>query len=184
MKEKQMKKVWILIIVIVIFIWPLGYFLIWKQCGIPIGEKIEASAIVTLVFATIFYAIQTERLVREEKKKRDAELWARTIEEFCIVFLDKVKEYLEVFLSQKDLNQMISVSNEISRLISVKGYMISKETIKRILELSKDFLWVGSDISRELIEKVRESLKEAVKIINDEKKRLDDKLRKLYGIER
>lgn len=183
MKKERLFIFWLLAIIIA------SVLLIFLKPQETINNIIQAIAIITLIFVTWVYAKRTKDLVdqekislEEEKKKRDAEFWARAIEEFYIVFLDKVKEYLEVFWPLKDLNQKISLRNEISKLIGVKGYMISKETKKRILELSNDFLWVDSGVPGELIEKAKKSLIAAVKIIDDEKKRLDDKLRKFYEV--
>jgi len=184
MKKERLFIFWLLAIIVA------SVLLIFLKPQETINNIIQAIAIITLIFVTWVYAKRTKDLVdqekislEEEKKKRDAEFWARAIEEFYIVFIDKVKKYLEVFWSLEDLDQKISLRNEISRLIAEKGYMISKETKKRILELSNDFLLVDSGASRELIEKAKKSLKAAAGIINDEKKILDDKIRKFYEVE-
>ncbi len=54
-------------ILLFLFLWLLACFTIYLQT-LQIGDKIQAWAIITLVFITLFYAIQTQRLVKQENR--------------------------------------------------------------------------------------------------------------------
>ena len=103
MKRKQMKigwqwkkdvweKIWEWIkrirkVVTIISIWfVIG--LIINQQKLQISNKIQAWAIVTLVFITGIYAYQTHKTVKEAEKRRKADYWERRIKEFYKPFWD------------------------------------------------------------------------------------------------
>jgi hypothetical protein len=68
--------------------------------NIPLGDRIQAASMITLVFITLFYAVQTQALVKEErraleegKKKRSADFGERKM----IVLLGPLSDKLKVF---------------------------------------------------------------------------------------
>ena len=69
-------------LIILVFIWILASIAILILLCPQIDEMVQAETIITLVFVTIFYAIQTQKLVRQEKisleeqkKKNLANFW-------------------------------------------------------------------------------------------------------------
>ena len=82
-----------------ITLWFLACFIIYKQTDFLISDKIQAWAIVTLVFVTLYYARQTHNLVKEEKKRRQAEYGERYIQNFYNPLKLKLRD-LEFILEQ------------------------------------------------------------------------------------
>ena len=64
------KKVWLGTVGVAL--WLSASFIIYKQTDLLISDKIQAWAIVTLVFVTLYYARQTQNLVAQEKESLDA----------------------------------------------------------------------------------------------------------------
>lgn len=98
---KREKWIWVLWPLIALGIIPLFYFVskgeplfFWRDL---IHNIVQAEAIINLVFITLYYAIQTRRLVEEERKifkreekRRNADYKERKLEEFFYPFFFKI----------------------------------------------------------------------------------------------
>jgi len=78
------------LIILCLLIIALVSIILWNiEAQGKISNMIQAGAIIALVFFTLFYAIQTQRLVEkqeksiiEERKRRDAEFADRKLQDF------------------------------------------------------------------------------------------------------
>lgn len=86
------KKSWktILVAIISVFSWLIVCFIIHMQ-NLNVSDKVQAWAIITLVYITLYYAIQTQKLVEqerisleEERKIRIANFGEKRLKEFYL----------------------------------------------------------------------------------------------------
>ena len=194
MKGKQMKKVWrwmkrIWIVVIVIFILLLACFFIWKQCGIQIGDKIEASAIVILVFITGIYAYQTHKTVKEAEKRRKADYWERRINKFYKPFFDKLNK-MSNKVNKDTIGKKITenILKDVEDFCWKRRYMIPIDTFKKINELHFNLFIASIDIAQfddkeveELLRQFRMAESKVRKLIVNELESIEASIRKIYG---
>ena len=153
--KKVGKFLWILIrktweFIIGIAFWFLTCIIIYKQAEIQITDKIQAWAIVTLIFVTIFYAIQTQRLVQQGKislkdqiKKRNADYGEKLLQNFFLPLIFKFID-LEAIIKKipglSELNNKIrpavEIVNEITGLYKKYGYIATKEMMGSLANIS------------------------------------------------
>ncbi len=140
-----MKKVWLGTIGIAL--WLSACFIIYKQTDLLISDKIQALAIVTLIFVTIFYAIQTQRLVKQEKisleeqkKKNHADFWERKLKEYFLPVRIALMDFIGL-LSIKALPSD-EIKKEVLKIsdLFAKAIMMSKETMDSLNSLMDEFL--------------------------------------------
>ena len=94
-----MKNYWVFIIIG----WALFALIIYCQSDLELNEKIEAWSILSLVSITLYYAIQTQNLVEEEKQNRIAEFWEKRILDFYKPFIDRLED-IKIELRKKGGN--------------------------------------------------------------------------------
>jgi len=126
--------------------------------SLKLSDRIQAVSILTLVFITWFYAVQTQDLVKEqrraleeEKKKRDAEFGEKRITVFLgplsamleeyndalgLVHTDGVEFNREDF--RADLNQLRSQLDRIEGLFRANMYMANDNYAGKLSNLIRD----------------------------------------------
>jgi hypothetical protein len=189
MKGKQMKKVWRWIVVIAIFILLSACFFIWKQCGIQIGDKIEASAIVILVFITGIYAYLTHKTLKEAEKRRKADYWERRIIKFYKPFFDKLNKMGNT-VNKDTIGKKITenILKDVENFCWERRYMIPIDTFKKINELHTDLFIASIDIAQfdnkeveEFLRQFRMAESKVRKLIVNELESIEASIRKIYG---
>ncbi len=204
MKRKQMKigwqwkkdvwkKIWEWIkriwkVVTIISIWfVIG--LIINQQKLQISNKIQAWAIVTLVFITGIYAYQTHETVKEAEKRRKADYWERRIKEFYKPFWDRLNTVRnEIKIDTLGERRTVEILKDVEDFLWEKSYMIPIDTFNKINELHTE-LFIGSiDIAqfdnkkvKELLRQLRRAESKVRTIIVDELKSIEASIRKIYG---
>lgn len=180
--------------------------IIWIIVSIPIlimlcpevGEMIQAEAIITLVFVTIFYAKQTKDLVRqeqlslkEEKKKIAAGFWEGRLKEFYLP-LNFIILKLQAAIKVKPIpfDEITKITEEVIKLLN-KGYLITVEFsksqapfLKQFTDFSKSlliFIVKGSVPEESWINETFEKSEDLRKIIEKEKKIIEYKINEVYG---
>jgi hypothetical protein len=191
---KKWREVLICLVLFFIFAAPV---LIIK--GIGISDKIQAMAIIGLIFITAFYAIQTQKLVEEERKKRYAEFGMQRIQKFLRPLLKRLDSFkdsvsqiaeaskypllnnfensLGIFRAQLNETkeffiEYLFMTNPIIRY----GYLkITKMTILKSIEnRSEEFVTYWT-------EKIDEYIGELETEVNNEISRICKNIRKTYG---
>lgn len=134
-------------LIILVFIWILASIAILILLCPQIDEMVQAETIITLVFVTIFYAIQTQKLVRQEKisleeqkKKNLANFWEGRLKEYFLPLRTALPQLLGL-LSVKPLPSD-EIKKSISKCLDLisKSILISKETTKSSFSLMEEFL--------------------------------------------
>ena len=155
-------------------VWLIVCYLIYFQTSINVSDKIQALAIVTLVFVTIFYAYQTQRLVEEEKKRREAEFGLKLLFEInkpiltiLIMLVKSIKQgnlsrdefsNFAYGLSDKALDYHFLMGGETSTALSnVQNNLIKIKNYRNINEVDK-----------EQKEEILLSIKKAIKLLMNE----------------
>jgi hypothetical protein len=76
---------------IAVIVWAAIIAAIFIFGNMALGDRIQAASVITLVFITWFYAFQTQRLVDEDMKRRNAEFGMQRIEKFLRIFLQHLE---------------------------------------------------------------------------------------------
>jgi hypothetical protein len=177
------KFLWFIIIALILCWAAIFHFL----CG-QTNNIIQAIAITTLVFVTIYYARQTWALVEEGKKKRDANFWERRINEFYEPFIVKLNELKKELHEDRDTREMMEMMNkiwkELYHILYSKGYMTSEKTLKEIAKLTQAISEAEEDRERESYKKYYAVEQATRKIILKEWDELEHLLREFYGVEK
>lgn len=150
-----MKKVWIWLkknwgIILGIVLLFSGCFIIYKQTELQISDKIQAWCILTLVFITGFYAVQTQKLVEQQKNFLNEELIRRSIE-------FREKRFRELY------SPLGTLTAELSRALEHEPNSVGKieslisETINLVY---KYYYMLSSDATTKLIMEMVNFLKE------------------------
>lgn len=176
------KRIWK--VVTIISIW-LVIGLIINQQKLQISNKIQAWAIITLVFITGVYAYHTRRLVDEEKKRRNSDYWAKTITEFYEPLTKKLNDIeAEIHKSPINREKMDELKEDIRYFIWRKRYMVSRKTAEKIENLLLDIWMANFEKSSFAFEQYYKANDEARKIIIKEWGAVEDKIRKIYAIKK
>ena len=177
-------------LIILVFIWILASIFVLILLCPQIDEMIQAEAIITLVFVTIFYAIQTQKLVKqekisleEEKKRRTVDFWQSRLIEFFLplrINLQKLQEIVMEFrpFSSDEFSKTLS---EFIELMS-KAYMLSPELNNSLIS----FLNMFKFQKREKVEEaekyaINEQSEELLKKVNIEIRIFEYKINEIYG---
>jgi hypothetical protein len=156
-----------------------------------INDWVLAYSTVTLVFVTIYYAIQTQRLVQQEKlnldesiKKRHIDFLERKINEFYAPFIDVFNSsWEELHRAELNLPLLWDLRLKSQRLLWDKGYLISAETFKKIDHwLGTLFLAIGNTERAPHYDNHRDSDRDVRKKINEEWAETENKIREFYGV--
>jgi hypothetical protein len=75
-----------------LYILALSWLIIFSMKNLSPDAKIQAALMALLIIITGFYALQTQRLVQEEKKRRAAEFGMQRIEKFLRPLLQMLNE--------------------------------------------------------------------------------------------
>jgi len=171
--------------------------IIWIIISIPIlimlypkvGEMIQAEAIITLVFVTIFYAVQTQKMVKEEEKRRKADYWERRIKEFYKPLWDRLNTVRnEIKIDTLGEGRTVEILKDVEDFLWEKRYMIPIDTFNKINELHTELFIASIDIAqldnkevKELLKQLRRAESKVRTIIVDEWKSIEASIRKIYG---
>ncbi|MGB2764118.1 MAG: hypothetical protein WBC20_06860 [Candidatus Aminicenantaceae bacterium] len=184
-------------LMIIGIIWIIVSILILIILCPEVGEMIQAEALITLVFVTIFYAKQTQNLVEQEKisledqkSKRRADYGEKKLKEFYNPLKYKIHKLKNTIIVQPNLiKPIILLYNDILKLGSEHEYFVKKENEEVIVELL-NVLWEIKDINILNKEKVKvwkkKGLIEAEKVINIVKKEINivkKEIDKVYGFD-
>lgn len=149
-------------LIILAFIWILVSIVVLVLLCPETSEMIQAEAIATLVFVTIFYAVQTHRLVEkqeksttEERKRRDAEFADRKLQEFLSPMIFNLVLLEFTLTDMKSLAELprfspglISIIEEMAKLMKQYMYLLPEETIidfGGVSEINKKALLLKDD---------------------------------------
>ena len=162
---------------ILILVWILLY---------PEKDKIiQAELIVILVFITLFYAIQTQRIVKEERKKNTADFWEKRLVEFYKPFIDKLNN-MKTAVYKKPINKdrISEIYQNTKNLIWKRDYMISEKTCKKIEKLIILLSEIQDYREGDSLKEFTDLEKEVRKIVINEWNDIKYSLRKIYAIEK
>ena len=155
-------------------------------------EIIQAELIVILVSITLFYAIQTQRLVKEEKrlvkeekKKNTADFWEKRLVEFYKPFIDKLNNMKNaVYTKPINKDRIFEIYKNTTDLIWKRDYMISEKTCKKIEKLTMILFETQNYRERDSLKEFTDLEEEVRKIIVNEWNDIKNALRKIYAIEK
>ena len=174
------KKVWQ--VAIAVLVWLLLCCIIYAQTEIQISDRIQALAIITLVFVTIFYARQTQRLVKEQQKKWTADFWEDRIIKFYKPFMERLDTIrIKIHRKKKNPEILLNKIDELRHFFIEKKYMISEETSQQVDSL-QDALWSAllDDVDLS-ISNFLAAEEEVRKVIYKEWNEIESSIRKFYG---
>jgi len=182
-----MKNVWkenkslIILVFIGILVLISVYILLYPEKD----KIIQAELIVILVSITLFYAIQTQRIVKEEKKKNTADFWEKRLVEFYKPFIDKLNNMKDA-VHKKPINKdrIFEIYKNTTHLIWKRDYMISEKTCKKIEKLNILLFETQNYGEGDSLKEFNDLEKEVRKIILNEWNETKDALRKIYAIEK
>ncbi len=165
--------------------WTITTVLLVCQRWGHVGELISAISVETLVFVTWFYAMQAKRLVEEEQKKREADLYERRIAEVFMPLNDILDRIRDCFPEGKaDTDSVYHFLVDLERLFWAKAYLVSPETTNRFTEVFPYILQDAIDSQRNIpVHNYQAKVMAAKILLNREWRETEDRIRKLYGIE-
>jgi len=153
------KKVWLGTVGVAL--WLSASFIIYKQTDLLISDKIQAWAIVTLVFVTLYYARQTQNLVAqekesldEEKKVRNANFGEKRVKDFYYPTykeLNELKKQLEKTVIDYELFSK-TIRNYVDIFLD-NFHMSPTDDKEKIFELNRMFLSIRKDVKKGKLEK-------------------------------
>jgi hypothetical protein len=187
--------------------WALIIAVVLSQSGMSLSNRIQGIAIITLVFITWFYAVQTQALVKEErraleeeKKRRSAEFGERKIMVLLGPLSEKLKDYYycytEPFFEEADkpqLRKRLSKAREglhpVEGFFRVNMHMASDELRIRLEVFFSDVrgtLWNSLGWTNEKIEdylqEKRSELETLIEMIETEIEQITAHIQSTYGI--
>lgn len=193
-----MKKIWECIkkswqIILGIFLWLFICFFIYFQ-SIYISDAIQAWAIVTLVFITLYYAWQTQRLVKqqqisltEDKNKREADFWLGRLKEYYLPQKFNLTQLMaSITFKPFNLGEFAKNTRDIINILGHNQYLVTQDladsSIKLLKLLVDNFRVIGDrNITPGLINSTIEIVTKTIHILDDEIKLIENKLIKVYG---
>lgn len=159
-KRKRVRKenmavisVWFLLVIVVTVL------LSAIKAQLKIYNILHAIAIITLLFITLTYVIQTHKLLKqgkmaaeEEKKKRNADFAEKKLKEFYFPFRIKISQ-LEILMKKSNLSidSVVNLTKDIVELVSKYGYNMEKEVDKTLLEMLEVIIKI-KDFEEEIAE--------------------------------
>lgn len=162
-----------------------------------LSSIVQADAIIALVFVTLFYAGQTQELVKQEKaalddqkSKRRADYGEKKIKEFYNPLKYQIHKLKNTIIVQPNLYKpIILLHRDILKLGSDHGYLVKKENEEVIVELL-NVLWEITSINILNKEKLKawkeKGLIEAEKVIDIIKNEINivkKKIDEVYGFD-
>jgi hypothetical protein len=184
---------------ILVGVWAAIIAVILIVGNMPLSDRIQAASVITLAFITWFYAVQTQRLVNEERKKRNAEFGVRRIKEFLFPFLnnleslkDSVSRVAEADKNPLGINFVDSLCIFNAHLNGIKKlfieYLFMTDPILRYGYLKVVKMTMPKAIERqseEFVAQWKEGIDENIDelriAVNNEITRICQNIRKTYG---
>lgn len=153
-----------------------------------LNNWILAYSTITLVFVTLFYAIQTQRQVEQQKKNlevsiknRKVDFLERRMNEFYGPFLAKLNDLrTELFNEVQDTNKLNEMKRDAQYFLWQREYMISTETERKVSKWLVDFIIADVDRDRESFRELRISEKEVRTIVKNEMDQIAKNIREFY----
>ena len=182
-------------LIILASIWILASIFILFILCLETNEMIQAWAIATLVFVTIFYAKQTQKLVEQEEKslneeikKRNADFEERKLKEFYNPFKYLIFE-LERIIDKESTpsKSTLRLCGKIVALGTTYGHMITKELEDEavgLLNIMFEIKEINNDNAEKLQawkDKIRAKIKNVNKQRTKEIKVIRSIIKETYG---
>lgn len=173
-------------LIILAFFWTLASSIILFILNLETNDRVEVWAIATLVFITLYYAIQTYKLVEEGKKRSLIDYWERRITQFYKPFIDKL-DVLKFTMDKQSITKGADLKEISEKIADLRSYFLEKKymisiKISQQIESLQDIFWDAltgvEGISMEDF-KLRED--EIRKIIKKEWDDIENIIRKFYG---
>jgi len=165
---KKLIKRWWVIVAYAIAILVVTLFLKAGKASPTVNNWVLAYSTITLVFVTIYYAIQTQRLVEQEQqnlnetiRRRDIDYLERRMNEFYGPFLEKLNTLRMELVKKPPITEKLNeLSKDTQFFLWKKSYMISKETEKIIGKWQLDFFVAEVDRDKDAFRKFINSERE------------------------
>ena len=135
---------------------------------------IQADAIITLILVTLYYAIQTQKMVKqekisldEEKKRRSVDFWQSRLTEFFIPLKINLLKWQTVMKFKPfSVGEHLKTLSEFIEIMS-KAYMLTAEMSNSLISFMNMFKFQKRDKVEEaekyeIIEKTEELLKKGI----------------------
>lgn len=168
-------------------------YIICKQ-NISTSDKIQAGAIIGLVFITLFYAWQTQQLVQyqkvlllDEQKKRMADFWLKRLNEYYLPFrLNLLKVQATLKFKPLPIEELSEVLLTYVEKISTNEYMVSKDVSNSTSEWLKNVIEIQAalgieDIKESKIGEICSSAQKVLNLLDEEVRFVQDLLVDMYG---
>lgn len=149
----------LIIVILVLFLfWLLLCFIICQQEEIQDGDKIQACTILALIFITGIYAFQTYNIVREEKKRREAEFGHTRIKDFYLPMLEKLqnleKSLDKMQFDMSNANEIIDIDKIFKTFDSFRydnSYLATSTLAQELLQFSNQIKerWIAGPTIRD-----------------------------------
>ena len=168
---------------ILVAVWAAIIAAIFVFGAMQLGDRIQATTTITLVFITLFYAIQTQRLVDEERKGRSAEFGIQRIEELLrplIEILDDLYDNLSVITEPRDRALIDKYENYLG------NFQVRLNFLDKLLF---DHLYMASNRLRNELSKFLRETRESIPTIDNQaetytipwKEKVEKRIRELQG---
>ncbi|MFW6172230.1 MAG: hypothetical protein ACOC5T_00595 [Elusimicrobiota bacterium] len=148
-----MKKIWKLIkksweIIILVITWLITCFVVFIQ-KLRVSDKVQALAIITLVFITLYYAIQTHKLVQQEKlsleeerKRRITNFGEKRLKEFYLPLIRELTNILGA-LKGTEPEKIEDINESFHKFIKIyldKHYLCKSSINEKIKKFHYEFI--------------------------------------------
>ncbi len=186
-----LKNSWGILLGLVLYL--IAVKIIYNQI-LDIRFQMQAWGVVTLVFITIYYAWQTQRLVKqqqisleEDKKKREADFWLVRLKEYYSPLKYNLN-YLTASLDSETFfrDEFMVATEKILKIVGHNQYLITEDLLKKeenllyLLAKNKDHFLHG-EIPPEIVSPIIQAIKKIFNTIEEEIRFIEEKLVKTYG---
>jgi len=177
---------------IMLFLLVSGYFIVKGSQQSPVSNLIQGEALIILALITLYYAMQTRKLVKQEekslaelKRKRIADFWEKRHEQFYNKFMEELNNMREAIYKEPiDKERINEICRNTKDLMWKTEHMISEDTYKRITKLRAYLNQIPGDKKGGKKEKFINLELEVRELINEEWKDVKKTLRDIYAIEK
>lgn len=140
-------------------------------------EQIQAEALITLVFVTIFYAKQTKGLVKEQKLERDLRFNERRLQSFYNPFIEHLYEVFDVFekIKIREIRDILETPRK--EICWPHYFMLQNETREMVSNFFKELIEKAMDEGTDLAKEDAGS--ELRKSFNKMRKKLEEEREKI-----
>lgn len=172
-------------LIILIPIGIIASITIWIFLWCETDKLIQSQLIIILIVTTIYYAIQTYRLVEEGKKKRSADFYQQRLTEFFLPLKNNLLKLLVAIKSKPFSIEMYGDAiSEFATLMN-KGYMLSLEFEDSLYSFVRTFPPIKKSVRLEetKIDEIFEKSEELVRIIKTEIFIFECLIKEVYGFD-